>query len=268
MLYPEILAYTFSGLTSLYAFKKRSVTVSGLMSMLVISSYFIGNNGIGALSILFAMFATATLLTKFKHEYKAQLTDKVLKKHGPRDAIQALCNLGIALLCFILYTYTHNAVFQLALVCSVAASNADSWASEIGILSKQHPVLLTNFKTCKPGISGGITLLGTLAGISGSIFIALISVALKPMLSLELSTIHLFSIVSIAGISGLFVDSILGATLQIVYKDAQEQETENVLWGTTKSRGIPGFNNDWVNFTSTCIVAASVVLIFTLVTSD
>jgi uncharacterized membrane protein len=69
--------------------------------------------------------------------------------------------------------------------------------------------------------------------------------------------------VSLAGVIGLFIDSVLGATVQIIYKDAQEQETENVLWGTTKSRGIPGFNNDWVNFTNTCIVAASVILIFT-----
>jgi uncharacterized membrane protein len=45
-------------------------------------------------------------------------------------------------------------------------------------------VLLTNFKTCKPGISGGVTLLGTLTGIAGSVFIALLSVALKPMLNL------------------------------------------------------------------------------------
>jgi len=124
-------------------------------------------------------------------------------------------------------------------------------------------VLLTNCKTGKPGISGEVTLLGTLAGIAGSVLIALLSVALKPMLNLELSTIHLFRMVSIAGISGLLIDSILGATVQIVYKDVLEQETENVLWSTTKSRGIPGFNNDWVNFTSTCIVTASVILIFT-----
>jgi uncharacterized membrane protein len=57
-------------------------------------------------------------------------------------------------------------------------------------------VLLTNCKTGKPGISGGVTLLGTLAGIAGSVLIALLSVALKPMLNLELTTIHLFSMVS------------------------------------------------------------------------
>jgi hypothetical protein len=67
----------------------------------------------------------------------------------------------------------------------------------------------------------------------------------------------------LARVIGLFVNSILGATVQIVYEDAQEQETEKVLWGTTKSRRIPGFNNDWFNFTSTCIVAAAVILIFT-----
>jgi uncharacterized protein (TIGR00297 family) len=257
----EIIAQLFAIAVSIYAFRKKSVSVSGLMSMLIISTTFIWNGGIAALTVLFSMFAGSSVLTKYKQEYKSFLTDKVLKKHGPRDAIQAICNLGVAFCCYILYTFTEEKTYLLALLCSVAASNADSWASEIGVLSKSKPILITNFKTCKPGISGGITLLGTFAGIVGSCFIAAISILLNNSISLNYSAIHLFTLITLSGIAGLLIDSILGATLQVVYKDDQGEETENSTVSQSKSRGLSWINNDFVNFLSSFLVALGIILL-------
>jgi uncharacterized protein (TIGR00297 family) len=264
MYYTELFAQFFALTISIFAWRKRSVSLSGFISMLVISSFFIWNNGIAALLILFGMFASASLLTKYKTEYKSVLTDKVVKKHGPRDAVQALCNLGIAFFCFLFYTYNREEVWLLALLCSVASSNADSWASELGILSKKKPVLITNFKICKPGISGGITWFGSFAGIMGSIFIALLSLLLKEKMMIGYSIVHLFFLVSLAGIAGLFMDSLLGATLQIVYKDDKGEETENVPLGLNKSRGLRWINNDGVNFLSSMLVALTVYLLYSI----
>lgn len=257
----ELIAQLFAIIVSAYAFRKKSVSVSGFVSMLVISAFFIWNDGIAALTVLFSMFASASLLTKYKHEYKSLLTDKVLKKHGARDAVQAICNLGVAFFCFILYTFSGEQAFLLALLCSVAASNADSWASEIGVLSTSNPVLITNFKTCKPGISGGITLYGTLAGITGSMFIATISILLQRSMRLDYLSIHLFILITLSGIAGLFIDSLLGATLQIIYRDINGEETENITLGQIKSRGIYWMNNDFVNFLSSFIVATGILLL-------
>ena len=255
----EIAASVFSLLVSTYSYWKKSVTISGFVSMIVVSCCLIWNNGLEVLTVMFIMFASSSLLTKFKQQYKSNVTDKVLKKHGPRDAIQAICNLGVGFICFVFYLFTKDSSFILALLCSVAASNADSWASEIGVLSNQKPRLITTLKPCEPGISGGITLLGTIAGIVGSVFIALISIGLVH--SLTIDKISLFIIVSIAGIVGFMIDSILGATIQVIYKSENGFETENNELGKIKSRGVLGINNDAVNFLSSFIVALLVLLL-------
>jgi uncharacterized protein (TIGR00297 family) len=257
-----VFAQIFALIVSVFSLKKKSVSISGFACMLVISSIFIWNNGLGALIVLFSMFLSSSLITKYKHEFKAQLTDKVLKKSGPRDAIQAISNLGMASLCFVLYCFSKESVYLLAMACSVAASNADSWASEIGVLSKSKPVLITNFKECKPGISGGVTWLGTIAGLFGSMFIALITCLLKNEIGIDLEFLYLFLIVSVFGFIGIFVDSLLGATVQIIYTDNVGDETENNQNAIIKSRGVEWINNDMVNFLTTLIIAILVLIVF------
>lgn len=55
---------------------------------------------------------------------------------------------------------------------------ADTFSSELGILSKGNPRLLTswNFRKVPPGTNGGISLLGTLAGFLGAFTIAITSI--------------------------------------------------------------------------------------------
>ena len=63
-----------------------------------------------------------------------------------------------------------------------AAVAADTFSSELGILSKSKPRLLTswNFRRVPPGTNGGVTLVGTAAGFAGAFLIALTSVILIP----------------------------------------------------------------------------------------
>lgn len=63
-----------------------------------------------------------------------------------------------------------------------AAVAADTFSSELGILSKGKPRLLTswNFREVPPGTNGGVSTLGTLAGFLGAFFIALTSAILLP----------------------------------------------------------------------------------------
>ena len=63
-----------------------------------------------------------------------------------------------------------------------AAVAADTFSSELGILSKSNPRLITslNFRRVPPGTNGGVSLVGTLAGFLGAFTIALTSVVLLP----------------------------------------------------------------------------------------
>ena len=71
-----------------------------------------------------------------------------------------------------------------------AAVAADTFSSELGILSKDKPRLLTswNFRTVPPGTNGGITLLGTSAGFLGASIMALTSVLLLPFCPVGLTS--------------------------------------------------------------------------------
>lgn len=70
-----------------------------------------------------------------------------------------------------------------------AAVAADTFSSELGILSRSPPRLLTslNFRQVPPGTNGGISLIGTLAGFGGGLVVALTSVALTPFCSASTS---------------------------------------------------------------------------------
>ena len=70
-----------------------------------------------------------------------------------------------------------------------AAVAADTFSSELGILSKSKPRLLTSWtlRQVPPGTNGGVTLLGTAAGFLGSFTIAVTTVFLMPFCSVNTS---------------------------------------------------------------------------------
>lgn len=70
-----------------------------------------------------------------------------------------------------------------------AAAAADTFSSELGILSQSKPRLLTswNLRQVPAGTNGGVTLLGTMAGFLGAFIIALTSVTLLPFCPIDQS---------------------------------------------------------------------------------
>jgi len=136
---------------------------------------------------------------------------------------------------------------------ALATATADTWATELGVLSPHQPRLITTGKPVGPGTSGGMTLLGTGAGAVGALALGLVFWLLQrcPKSLASLPLIALFS-----GLSGSIVDSILGATVQAMYYcPTCEKETERYVHKcgtrTLPLRGIAWLNNDVVNFIAT-----------------
>jgi uncharacterized membrane protein len=132
----------------------------------------------------------------------------------------------------------------------MAAVNADTWSTELGVLSPVLPRLITSGKKVDRGTSGGITLIGTLAALGGAALIAMAAVIFAPAVERH----SRMGIIMLAGLVGSLFDSVLGASVQAIYWcPACGKETERHplhLCGTQTSqvRGWYWINNDLVNF--------------------
>jgi uncharacterized protein (TIGR00297 family) len=131
---------------------------------------------------------------------------------------------------------------------SLAASAADTWATEVGMLYGGQPRSILTWKTVPIGTSGGVSLFGSAAGVWGAAFDALVIV----LLGWEL---QVASDVAVGGIAGALLDSVLGATVQArrwcpSCKRETERQIHNCGALTQRRRGLPWLDNDLVNFIS------------------
>lgn len=230
---------------SLLALWKKSLSVSGAAgAMLVGAAVYIGF-GIGGLSLLGLFFGTSTFWSKFKKGKKKLLEDKI-EKNNERDFVQVMVNGGGAALMGLLFAVTESSLFELLFIISLAAANSDTWASEIGTLSKGNPYLLVTFQQVERGTSGAVSILGTSAAIVGSFLIVLAAY----FLSFSLTGIDVM-IVTFLGFIGNVIDTLLGALVQITYKcprcGIETERYSHCDTATVPIQGLKLVNNDVVN---------------------
>ncbi|KAL8746766.1 MAG: hypothetical protein Q9184_007699, partial [Pyrenodesmia sp. 2 TL-2023] len=153
-------------------------------------------------ALLVVFFLTGTAVTRVKHDVKARLTLAASGSsggEGKRTHIQVFANSLVASVLILLHyrqllarDKSDNAsqgcwpygddILVAGIVSNYAAVAADTFSSELGILSRSRPRLLTswNFREVPPGTNGGITFWGTMAGFLGGLTIALTSLLLLP----------------------------------------------------------------------------------------
>jgi uncharacterized protein (TIGR00297 family) len=155
------------------------------------------------LVVLFLMTWGATRLG-----YQRKLALGLAERKDGRTAWQILANLGVAALCSVAYGATGNRVWLVATLAALAEAATDTVASEIGQHRGGRGRMITNWEQVPAGTDGGITILGSVAGLSAGFVIALIG-ALGGMIS----SVQIWIPVA-AGFAGMLMDSVLGATLQ------------------------------------------------------
>lgn len=90
---------------------------------------------------------------------------------------------------------------------SLAAAFADTLSSEIGVLSKETPLMITTLRPAPAGTDGAVSLLGFGGAALGGMVFALLTFALT-------QSLYWGALIFIAGLFGSIVDSVVGATLQ------------------------------------------------------
>src|SRR5688572_14288478 len=211
LLYGFILAIIIAYI----AYRARSLNKSGAYAATLIGTIIFGIGGWQWASLLLAFFVTSSGLSHAFKYRKQGLNEKFSKGHE-RDAGQVLGNGGLAALFAALHAfYPESIIPWVGFAASLAAVNADTWGTELGVLNPTPPHLITDLrKRVEKGTSGGISLWGTGASLLGSSLIALLAVLLS--LTGTLTITH-FLLITFAGLAGSLFDSWIGATVQTMY---------------------------------------------------
>ncbi len=255
----------------LLSFWRKSVDAGGAAAGAVLGTVVFAAAGPFGWVLLAGFVLSSTALTRFRAEEKEWLS-LIQEKGGRRDALQVIANGGAGMAAALLFGLTGEPSWALALAAAYASANADTWASEIGVLSARRPVSLLTFRPGPRGLSGGVTLLGLTASLGGALLIGALF-ALEAIIRPGAGAGFFSRLITVtaAGLFGSLVDSILGSTVQAQYgpgpwSKARPSEdpraasliTERRTTGGVRNvlvRGLPFITNDVVNVASTVAAA-------------
>jgi len=224
------------------AYKFKSLSESGVLSAYAMGIIIFGTGGFMWITPILIFFVLSSALSKLPK------TENTLQKNSRRDIIQVIANGGAATIISVInFYYPNNQLFILYLA-AIAAATADTWASEIGLLSPWNPIHITKLKTVVKGTSGGISLLGTLGSVLGATVIGITGIQLGLPTSL-------LGIIIITGTSGGLIDSLIGGSIQANFQCMEcNNITEKRKHCNLPSRHVSGLyivDNDMVNFLNT-----------------
>ena len=160
-----------SGITAV-AFQRRSLSTSGAAGGLLVGTIILGLGGWLWGALLGVFFVSSSLLSHFKENEKREAAEKFEKGHT-RDFAQAMANGGLGALIALGNALLPSPAWYHLYTGVMATVTADTWATELGTLSKEPPRLITTGQVVEVGSSGGVSLLGTAVSFIGGLLIGL-----------------------------------------------------------------------------------------------
>jgi uncharacterized protein (TIGR00297 family) len=230
--------------------RRGSLTRSGVAGAMLTGTLHFGFGGLTWGLTLIAFFVSSTLLSKYKEREKAPVATQYAKGGG-RDFGQTLANGGIGAALAVCFNLHPKVWLFAAFVGVMATVAADTWATELGVLSRRPPRLITSGRVVPVGTSGGITPLGLGATLAGGLAIGLVAWGLAAAFGSGVGAWWVALVGLIAGLAGSLADSLLGATVQAQYRDAAGMMTERE--SGARIRGAAWMTNDAVNLLASII---------------
>ncbi|WMT43550.1 DUF92 domain-containing protein [Paenibacillus sp. D2_2] len=240
------------------AYWKRSLSLSGAVAAVIMGTVYYAAGNLFWFGILILFFVTSSIFSKLRGDRKAEL-ERSYAKSGRRDAGQVFANGGLGMVACILNALWPNPAWAFFFIGSMAAVTADTWATEWGGLSKRPPRSVLNWRVVPPGTSGGISSLGSMAALIGA---GIIGGAAWLLLGWTNAAQDFISITlwkwiiigAVSGFAGAMADSLLGATVQKMYRCKQcgkvVEVGEHCGQATLPERGWSWMSNDAVNIIS------------------
>ncbi len=252
--------------------RSASLSSSGAIAACVVGTLSAAA-GWGWAALLIGWFVVSSALTKLGAAGKARRTAATLPDPAPRTATQVWANGGVFALAACLASSAGDARWAFAAVGALAAAAADTWATEIGTLWGGRPRSIVSLAPLEPGLSGGVTWMGTLGGVAGAAAVAAVAMLLPDVSALLKADGRGFSTAALtltaAGVAGGLADSLLGATLQARRRCPScarftERTTHDCGTPTEAAGGWRWMTNDTVNLLATFIGAGAAVALLHL----
>ncbi|RMY05726.1 hypothetical protein D0868_06254 [Hortaea werneckii] len=244
-----------------YSHLRSKLTIPGILAGIASATIHMLHPYPAFFWLLILFFLLGTLVTRIGHRAKQTLTTSSTGGaggEGPRSAVQVVANSGFACLLILAHTWIlRNAnspfisshlplspgpsfpnlkrVLPIGVLVQYAAVAADTFSSELGILSATTPFLITApWRKVPRGTNGGVTMEGLMYGALGAWLLTVTAVLALRFCSpargegvvggggggggmtMDARTAAL---VSFMGLVGSVVDSVLGALTQVTVTD-------------------------------------------------
>ncbi|WHY70433.1 DUF92 domain-containing protein [Fictibacillus enclensis] len=248
------------------AYKIRMLTLGGAFSSWGIGVVVCAAFGYRGLGLLLLFFISSSLLSKWGKEKKKKLRTLSVESKG-RNAGQVFANGGAAFLAGAGFLFFSHPFWLALFIASLAEAAADTWASEVGVLSKGEPYHILRRTRVERGISGAVSPLGLTAAALGSL---LISVTGALLFFEGKWAFYVFLITFLAGFLGNILDTIIGGTVQLGFRcpvcGAEVEVHTHCGVPTEQIKGWSSVNNNTVNFISSTLagVTAGVMMFWVL----
>lgn len=242
------------------AYRKRSLSESGAAAAILMGTIYYGAGNVFWFGTLLLFFITSTLLSRYGKKRKADL-EKSYAKTGRRDAGQVFANGGIGMVLCLLNAWVPSELWVLLFIGVMATVTADTWATELGSLSRRPPRSVLNGRVLTAGESGGVSWAGSLAAAAGSLLIGAGGWLLAGWSGMSADWLSYVLAALAGGLVGAFADSYFGAALQVMYRCRACGKTVEVAHHcgqkTERMRGYSWMSNDAVNLISSLLGGAA-----------
>lgn len=251
-------------LLAVFSIKVKFLNNSGATATFLLGTTIFGIGGLTWTMPLLTFYLLSSVLSKLGKKRKAKF-DLVFEKGSQRDAGQVYANGGIAWILMIIFSLTNDPAIFFAYLGTLAAVQADTWATEIGTMWPNPKAwLITTLREVPVGTSGGVSVPGTAGAFIGSLFICASAILMNVAWVSDFGFVQSLLLIGFSGLLASLVDSFFGATVQAQYFDpVREKVTERThsvapdgsLVENRLLKGVPFVNNDLVN--TFCAISGS-----------
>lgn len=250
-------AFAAALIVFLIVFFSGSIDYYGsLLSMLMVFCfrYFGGAFGLWyLLGTFFTIFFVSVLRKKLRPD---------LKKEKSRKFLQILINGGFGTLFVVLFGVFGRTEYMTVSVVAIGGCFIDSLSSDVGVMSRKIPYDPFRRRAVEPGLSGGMSMLGTAAALAASLIIGAVTALVLHLSAADGGTVAFLLFLQ------TLIDTLLGSRVQVKYRCTVcgqiTEKTEHCGEKTEYFSGLRYVNNNAVNMLSSLIITLIACAVYLL----